>query len=306
MSSWARPQSEGGLISQIFFNTNSSAPDSADDIEMLLRLHNFYKPYLSRGFSLTFLGFADYRPTTYAGGNEKLAFDRARHTSDVIMQSFQAAGHDITKIKTVEQGCGVDPQSFGTPPTDSALAGYRRTDIIASPVVDPHPSEPPPDTPMSNEWQIDIKNCTAVSVSGGFGPFGTIGFGLVKELFNARIVDLRNNDELWFDFNGEGLCFGPSIGPVPFGADVSNDATGKFTTVYNHTLREFEGRIAHVKATLVGVTGGSADFLYLHIRGGSRREDRRVDLKSPGSGLALPGGTTVTGDLKIAGPTPVP
>lgn len=288
-------------MSQMFFNTNSSSPDSLDDITEIQKIHQYYGPHLASGLTLTFLGWADHRPTTYTGGNEALARDRAENTCTMLIQSWQVLGYDITKLKHPAYPCGVDPDSYGQPATDEALAGYRRVDIIASPVHHPAPPPAPPGAKMSNDWEIEVQNITTVSVGL------PISFGLmsgVKEVFNAVIRDLKHNDELWFKFSGVGLSVGPP--GLPGGASYSQKATGGFTTVYNHTLNEFAGRIAHACFSVHSTPPIGKDWLFMHVKGGSRREDITVEIKGSGISIGLPGGTTVSGDLMIVGPAPVP
>ena len=261
MTSWANPKTWGGHVGTVFFATNIAAPDSRDDHTVLTQLSEFYAPYVERGFSLVILGWADFRPTSYEGGNTGLARDRAEYTGAAMMQLWRLAGLDPSALHSFEKGLGVDPASHGTSPTDEALAGYRRADILVSPVALPPNVEPLPETEMSNTWRIDIENCTAISLSVPGLPLAG-----VKELFNAAITDERSGESLQFTFDGEGISAGPSLPNIPF--DVSyRSGSARFTTVFNHTVNEFEGRIAHASGQLV--TGVGNDVLVLDIKGGS-------------------------------------
>lgn len=109
--SWCHPFDTSPLIGQIYFATNSSIP-GADDKQALDRLVKVFNEFGDRfvfdPIDIHFLGYADYRSTTYPGGNKALAGDRARACLNYFMNHLNPKAKQSVWVKAI--GEGVDPE----------------------------------------------------------------------------------------------------------------------------------------------------------------------------------------------------
>jgi hypothetical protein len=172
LTSWCHPFSTSPLIGQIHFPTNSTIL-SADDKAALERLARAFNDlaHISLLFpvEIEFHGYADYRSTTYPGGNIRLAEDRALSCHKYFMANVTASAKRNVDAKVI--GEGIDPRLVTALPKlgtrrEPILKRMRRTAILRKdhdprdpePIISPRPPIPPKDCPAARKRGRDILN----------------------------------------------------------------------------------------------------------------------------------------------------
>ena len=152
--SWCAPYGPSPLIGQIYFKTNSTnlgADDTAALDRLVAAFNELGDMHRFDPIGILFLGHADFRPTTFPGGNEALASDRASTCHDYFISRLTSPA--LESVEVHSEGKGVDQtlarvlQNLG-PKRELILKRMRMTAIMRpfqSPIIRPRQPIPPKD-----------------------------------------------------------------------------------------------------------------------------------------------------------------
>ena len=154
LRSWCHPYDRSPLIGQVYFKTNSTnlGPDDTAALDRLVVAFNeLGDKHVFDPIGILFLGHADFRSTTFPGGNEALAEDRASVCEDYFVTHLTPEARQ--SVATHAEGKGVDPvlvRAVGRlgGQRELILARLRMTAIIRpkqAPIVRPRKPIPPKD-----------------------------------------------------------------------------------------------------------------------------------------------------------------
>jgi outer membrane protein OmpA-like peptidoglycan-associated protein len=165
LMSWCHPYDRSPLIGQIYFKTNSTnlGPDDTAALDRLVEAFNeLGDRHKFDPIGILFLGHADFRPTTFPGGNEALADDRAGTCHDYFVTRLTSAA--LESVEVHSQGKGVDPtlvqalQRLGDK-RELILSHMRMTAIMRPdqpPIVRPRKPIPPKDCAEAHARGRDV------------------------------------------------------------------------------------------------------------------------------------------------------
>jgi len=229
--------SKAPLIGRIFFVTARADlydNDMAELNKIFLAYHAKLVRYSDLGKRLDFEinGYADRRHTKEY--NYQLSENRANAVANYLATQLSA----YSAYRATVRGRGIDYNSLSEPANSTALARFRRVDIIAESPDTPQPKQEKPGELLSQDWKARLVK----GVSAGAGP-------VAIDVFQIEIVDLTNNIAMLYKYTGLGV--GWSIKGLPgFNADKSNWV--KFRTTLKINVMDFQGAAVHASGQAQG------------------------------------------------------
>lgn len=240
--SWVNPTAKGGILGQIYFNTDERLPTKQGYKELRSLVKAIKKSNKHKEVKLFAVGYADHRGDEQY--NKKLSQDRANAVASYLLGQLYGK---VNHFSISHYGVG----ELAKRPNDNTgdeLVADRRVDIFGAPIKPKGKDNPAAGKwPGSHKFRIRLLSGSGVS----YGPGGGVSVKL-------EVQDLDANYAQKFEYTGTAVGAG-------FPVSITTASEWEyFSTIDKVYLRDFEGTARLTSHQMQIGEGTSTDVMTLY------------------------------------------